>query len=387
LEFFILIILVRIIYKREEARTMKKTIVILSLIFAMILSAQAELSVSLKQLTQVKGVRDNQLQGYGLVVGLDGTGDSNKSLFTIQSIVNLLKNYGVNVNIKDVKVDNIAAVMVTMKLPPFAREGQKYDAVVSSIGDADNLQGGELLQTPLFGADGKVYAVAQGQVSIGGFNVKSGGSAVTKNHPTVGRVINGAIIERDIETEFVKDNKVELMLNNPDFYTAAKIAEAINLWANNKIAIPKDAGAIEINVPTEYQLNPVALLAHLEKITITPPAKSKLIVNTRTGTIVIGENVKLARAAVAHGNLSVVISSSAQVSQPEPLSDGKTVVSQQSDISVTEMGGRVMMLKEGSNIGDVVKALNSIGATPRDVIAIIQALKEAGALYADLELM
>ena len=352
---------------------MKKTIVILSLIFAMILSAQAELSVSLKQLTQVKGVRDNQLQGYGLVVGLDGTGDSNKSLFTIQSIVNLLKNYGVNVNIKDVKVDNIAAVMVTMKLPPFAREGQKYDAVVSSIGDADNLQGGELLQTPLFGADGKVYAVAQGQVSIGGFNVKSGGSAVTKNHPTVGRVINGAIIERDIETEFVKDNKVELMLNNPDFYTAAKIAEAINLWANNKIAIPKDAGAIEINVPTEYQLNPVALLAHLEKITITPPAKSKLIVNTRTGTIVIGENVKLARAAVAHGNLSVVISSSAQVSQPEPLSDGKTVVSQQSDISVTEMGGRVMMLKEGSNIGDVVKALNSIGATPRDVIAIIQA--------------
>jgi len=385
LEFFVLIMFSEI--SGWEKKMKKISLIAISIILMLNVSVIAEVAVSLKQLTQVKGIRDNQLQGFGIVVGLEGTGDSNKSLFTIQSIVSMLKSHGINVNIKDIKVDNAAAVIVTTTLPPFGREGQKLDVVVSSIGDAENLQGGQLLQTPMLGADGNVYAVAQGQVTIGGFNVKSGGTKVTKNHPTAGKVVNGAIIEKTVEMEFVKDNKVELLLNNPDFMTVSKITEAINLWSNAKIATALDAGAVSIDIPEQYKNNPVLLLAQLEKISVVPSNKAKLIINTRTGTIVIGDGVKLSRAAIAHGNLSVVISESNDVVQPNALGSGETAKVTNTSVGVSETGGKVMMLNEGVTINDVVKALNSIGATPRDIISIIQALKEAGALYADIELL
>ncbi len=367
---------------------MKKILLItLSIMIALSAELTAQLAVSLKELTQVKGVRDNQLQGYGVIVGLEGTGDSNKSLFTMSSIVSTLKAYGVAVNLKDIKVDNAAAVMVTMTLPAFAREGQKMDVIVSSIGDADNLQGGELLQTPLFGADGKVYAVAQGRVSTGGFNVQSGGTKITRNHPTAGRVVNGAIIEKTVETEFIENNQMQLMLKDPDFLMAAKVTEAINLWAGEKIALAVDAGAVNINMPDKYKSNPVLMIGQIEKITITPTAKAKIIVNSKTGTIVMGEGVQLGRAAIAHGNLQVVIRENNEVIQPNPLGSGETVKVSNPEISTSETGGKVMMMNEGATLRDVVKALNSIGATPRDVISILEALKQAGALFGEIESM
>jgi flagellar P-ring protein precursor FlgI len=366
---------------------MKTLILNFILIISFSVNIFAEVAVPLKQLIQVEGARDNQLQGYGIVVGLEGTGDSKKSLFTTRSIVSMLKSYGVNVLAEDIKVDNAAAVMVTMTLKPFAREGQRYDVVVSSIGDAENLQGGELLQTPLFGADNEVYAVAQGRVSIGGFNIKSGGANIRKNHPTVGRVPEGGIIEQTLTSHIVNNNSIRLLLNNADYMTAAKITEAINLWAGQKIAVSEDAGSIRVMLTDKYINNPVLLVAQLSKISVVPDKQAKIVMNTRTGTIVIGEGVRLSKAAIAHGNLSVVISPNISVSQPAPLSEGETVEVSQPEISVSETGGKVMVMNEGSTIGDVVKALNSIGASPRDIISIIQALKEAGSLYAKIELI
>ena len=345
--------------------------------------------VRIKDIADIKGVRSNQLVGYGLIVGLDGTGDSKSAIFTIQSMASMLEKMGVTVKARDIKVDNVAAVMVTTDLPPFARTGNKIDVLVSSIGDASNLQGGTLLFTPLRGADRQVYAVAQGPVSTGGFSVTGdSGSGVQKNFPTVARVVNGALIEKEIPSRFNQKESLTLALHDPDFTTSSRVAQAINIAFYEEIARTRDAGTIEVQVPQKYRGDVVALVTMIESLGVTPDAVSKIIINERTGTVIMGENVRISKVAVAHGNLSIEIQETPQVSQPLPFSrGGQTVVTPDTGIDVQEGNNPLVVVDSGVSIGSVVKALNALGASPRDLIAILQALKAAGALQAELEII
>ncbi len=341
----------------------------------------------IKDIVSIKGVRNNQLVGYGLVVGLDGTGDGKKARFTIQSMVSMLEKMGVTVDAGEIKVSNVAAVMVTATLPPFARAGSRIDALVSSIGDAKSLQGGTLLMTPLKGANGRIYAVAQGPVNTGGFSAAGSGSSVQKNFPTVGRVINGALVEREIDTGFIKRDHLTLALHNPDFTTAYRVADTINKHFMMPLAKAVDAGTLSLKVPKSFGGNPVALVAAIESLEVEPDAHAKVVINERTGTVVMGENVRISTIAIAHGNLSIVIKENSNVSQPLPFSKGKTVVTPNTDISVKEGHRQLVVIPKGVSIGDVVRALNALGVSPRDLIAIFQAIKAAGALQADLEVI
>ncbi len=377
-------------------------------------------AMRLKDLTDVKGVRKNQLVGYGLVVGLNGTGDGKDSKFTFQSLASLLERMGVTVDPKKIqKVRNVAAVMVTTDLPAFAKVGTKLDVVVSSIGDAESLTGGVLLVTPLRAANGKVYAAAQGPVTTGGFSVSGNAAKVTKNFPTVGRVVAGATIEREIPNDFMGKEMLALTLPSPDFTNATRVAEVINSALKGKVAKTVDAGTVEVSVPKNYRGNTVGLVAMIEQLEITPDQSSKVVINERTGTVVIGENVRLSTVAIAHGNLSIEIKETANVSQPMPFSNnqsvgwpggggrqgptpppremgnngtivapgGNTVVTNDTNINVKEEQARLMLLKSSVTISQVVRALNALGVTPRDLMTIFQALKAAGALQAKLEVM
>jgi len=344
----------------------------------------------IKDIADIKGVRQNQLVGYGLVIGLDGTGDSDAALFTIQSLTSLLEKMGVTVQPKDIDdVENVAAVMVTADLPPFASQGSRIDALVSSIGDAENLQGGTLLYTPLKGADGKVYAIAQGPVSTGGFSVSgNSGDQVQKNFPTVGRVVGGALVENEIHSDFNQKDSLTLALHDPDFTTASRVAQAINRAFYSQLARTENAGSIRISVPENYLGNTVQFVTMIESLGVTPDTVSKVVVNERTGTVIMGENVRIATVAIAHGNLSIQIDESEKVSQPLPFSrSGRTVVTPESDIVVQEGKNPIFLVESGVSIGELVKALNALGVTPRDLIAIFQALKAAGALQAELEII
>ena len=343
----------------------------------------------IKDIADIKDVRKNQLVGYGLVVGLEGTGDSDNTLFTAQSLSSLLQIMGVTVLPKDIEVDNVAAVMVTADLPPFARTGSKIDVLVSSIGDAESLQGGTLLFTPLKAANGQVYAVAQGPVSTGGFVVgSSSGTGVQKNFPTVGRVVNGALVEKELTTDFNAKESLTLALHQPDFTTASRMAQAINIAFHSQIARTRDAGSVEVTVPQNYKGNTVALVTLIESLGVTPDAISKVIINERTGTVVMGENVRISTIAIAHGNLSIQVKEQPTVSQPLPFSrGGETVVVPQSEVSVEEGNNPIFVVESGVSIGEVVKALNALGVSPRDLISIFQALKAAGALQAQLEII
>ncbi len=345
--------------------------------------------VRIKDIADIKGVRQNQLVGYGLVVGLNGTGDSDNAIFTIQSFASMLERMGVTVRPEDIEVDNVAAVMVTANLAAFARSGSKMDVLVSSIGDAKNLQGGTLLFTPLKGADGQVYAIAQGPVSTGGFAVGSNsGSEVQKNHPTAGRVVNGAIIEKEIATNFNNKQALTLNLHRADFTTASRVAQAINIAFYDQIARTHDAGTIEVQVPEKYKGNTVALMTMIERLGVTPDIVSKVVINERTGTVIMGENVRISTIAIAHGNLSVEVKETQNVSQPLPFSrGGQTVVTPDSDLLVQEGDNPIFVVESGVSIGEVVKALNALGVSPRDLISILQALKAAGALQAELEII
>jgi flagellar P-ring protein precursor FlgI len=345
--------------------------------------------VRIKDIADIKGVRENQLVGYGLIVGLDGTGDSGDAIFTIQSFASMLEKMGVTVKPDDIQVDNVAAVMVTADLPAFARTGSRIDVLVSSIGDAENLQGGTLLFTPLKAADGQVYAVAQGPISTGGFVVgSSSGSGVQKNFPTVGRVVNGALIEKEIATHFNQKTSLTLTLHDADFTTASRVAQAINIAFYDQIAKTHDAGTIEVKVPEKYSGNTVALVTMIERLGVTPDTVSKVVINERTGTVIMGENVRISTIAVAHGNLSIEIKEDQRVSQPLPFSSGgQTVAVPESDVMVQEGNNPIFLVESGVSIGKVVKALNALGVTPRDLIAIFQALKAAGALQAELEII
>ncbi len=344
----------------------------------------------IKDIADIKGVRQNQLVGYGLVVGLEGTGDSDDSLFTIQSLASLLEKMGVTVQPEDIDdVENVAAVMVTTDLPAFASQGSRIDVLVSSIGDAENLQGGTLLFTPLKGADGSVYAVAQGPVSTGGFAVSgNSGDQVQKNFPTVGRVVGGGLVEQEIHSNFNQKDSLTLALHEPDFTTASRVAQAINRAFYSQLAQTENAGSIQVSVPENYLGNTVQFVTLIESLGVTPDMVSKVVVNERTGTVIMGENVRIATIAIAHGNLSIQIDESQNVSQPLPFSrGGQTVVTPESDIVVQEGKNPIFLVESGVSIGEVVKALNALGVSPRDLIAIFQALKAAGALQAELEII
>ncbi|MGD8835483.1 MAG: flagellar basal body P-ring protein FlgI, partial [Desulfobacteraceae bacterium] len=334
------------------------------------------------------GVRDNQLVGYGLIVGLDGTGDGKKSLFTVQSMVSMLEKMGISVNAGDIAVSNVAAVMVTAELPPFAKAGGRIDVLVNSIGDAKNLQGGTLLMTPLKAANGDVYAVAQGPVNTGGFSASGSGGSVQKNFPTVGRVIGGALVEREVNIHLNSRKNLTLSLRQPDFTTVTRMTEAINALFYDRIAAAQDAGTVQLKVPMAYLGNIVGLVAKIENLDVEPDITARVVINERTGTVVMGESVRISTIAIAHGNLSIVIKESAQVSQPPPFSEnGETVVTPDTDINVQEEENQLVLMPSGVSIGEVVKALNALGVSPRDLIAIFQAIKAAGALQAELEVI
>ncbi len=341
----------------------------------------------LKDLVTIEGVRDNLLIGYGLVIGLAGTGDGQQTLFSVQSLSNLLRKMGVNVPPSGFRVNNIAAVMVTATLPPFATPGGRIDVTVSSIGDAQTLQGGTLVLTPLKAADGEVYAVAQGPLSIGGFSAGQGGTGVQVNHPTVGRIPEGALIEREAPSVVPGVEGIRLQLRRPDHVTASRIAAALNRTFPSAVAEAANAAVVSVRMPAAYELRPVDFIAEIDSINVETDRRAKVVLNERTGTVVIGNTVKIAPVAVLHGNLTVQIVTEYQVSQPPPLSPGQTVVTPQVGVQVREQQAREVKIKEGATVEELIAALMAIGSTPRDIIAIMQSIAAAGALDAELEMI
>ena len=351
---------------------------------AVLLSCAVAWGDRLKDIAIVRGVRANQLLGYGLVVGLQGTGDDSATTFTVQSIVSMLRRLNVRVDSGQLTVRNVAAVAVTGALPPFARAGGRFDVTVSSIGSAKSLQGGTLLPTPLLGADSKTYALAQGALSLGGFEAGgSTGSAVRKNHTTVGRIPLGATVEREVPFELGRGGEIVVALREPDFTTATRVAAAVGAMLGEGAARASDPGTIVVTAPKGRGL--VELVAGLEALDVTPDTVARVVVNERTGTVVMGEGVRLASVALAHGGLTVEVRESRYASQPPALSGGTTVVVPQSDVKAAEAPGEVRQLQAAATLGDVVRALNALGVTPRDLVAILQGLKAVGALRAELE--
>ncbi|PMP68734.1 MAG: flagellar biosynthesis protein FlgA [Thermodesulfobacterium geofontis] len=360
----------------------------------------------LKDIVDIEGVRGNYLIGYGLVVGLKGTGDGVLSKFTVQSVVNMLERFGIKVPKEQIILKNVAAVLVTAYLPPFAMPGQRIDVEVSSLGDAKSLQGGTLLLTPLLGPDGKVYALAQGPISLGGIAAEGVGARIQTAHPTAGKIPNGAIVERPVENglkpnvlpqgtpeeieriikkeEMDFSPRITLSLKEPDFSTAYKVAEAINIYLKGNYAQPKDNRNIELIIPPIYKDKEVKLLAELENIEISPDTPAKVVIDERTGTVVIGENVRISKVAIAHGNISIEVREYPEVYQPYPFSPGETVVVPRTEITAKEKKAKVVILEEGATLGELVRALNAVGATATELISILQAIKAAGALQAEL---
>ncbi|MGH9718610.1 MAG: flagellar basal body P-ring protein FlgI [Bryobacteraceae bacterium] len=346
-------------------------------------------SARIKDLASLEGVRDNQLIGYGLVVGLAGTGDRRQTVFSTQSLTSLLERMGVSVPATAIRVNNTAAVIVTATLPPFSQPGARLDTTVSSIGDASNLQGGMLLMTPLKGADGQVYAVGQGAVVTGGFAAGKGGNSQTVNHPTVGRVAAGALVERPAPS-VAPHGGFKLQLHRADFTTAARIAEVVNRKFSGQgipAAQAENSGVVAVRMPSTFAGGPIEFVAAVESLTLESDRTAKVIVNERTGTIVMGREVRIAPVAILHGNLSVEIQTTLEVSQPPALSSGETAVVPQTSVKAREERARNVVLKDGASVEELVRALAAIGSTPRDVIAILQSLKAAGALDAELEII
>jgi flagellar P-ring protein precursor FlgI len=392
----------------------KKTRLFIVVILGILLGASAVEGARLKDIAFFKGVRGNQLVGYGLVVGLNGTGDSSNVEFTVRSIANMLERMGINIpreRILLTRLKNVAAVMVTATLHPFAGLGNRIDVHVSSLGDATNLGGGTLLLTPLVGPDQQVYALAQGPIVTGGFAVSgASGSAVQKNHPTVGLITKGALIEREVALALDGKKELAITLFNPDFTTAEKVKEIINRSMGGSYSRCVDSGTVKISVPESYQDRVPEMMASLERLEVTPDSVAKVILNEKTGTVVMGEKVRISMVAVAHGGLSIQIKERYNVSQPLPFAPeaqagtpsitlppregtgpivspgGATVVTPESSVTVKEEGKPMIIIPSGADLGEVVKGLNAIGATPRDLIAILQAIKAAGALQADLEI-
>jgi flagellar P-ring protein FlgI len=343
----------------------------------------------IKDLASVEGVRQNQLIGYGLVVGLNGTGDSlSNSPFTRQSLMAMLERLGVNTRGQNLRTANVAAVMVTANLPAFGSQGTRLDVTVSALGDSKSLQGGTLLVTPLLGADGEVYAVAQGAVSISGFSAQADAASVTRGVPTVGRIANGALVEREIEFQFRQLKTLRLALRNPDLTTAKRIAAAINDFMGGDTAEPTDPSTVSIQIPPRYAGNMVQLLTDIEQLRVDPDQLARVVIDERSGIIVMGKDVRVSTVAVAQGNLTVTITEQPVVSQPNALSNGQTVVAPRSGVAVDDGSGRKLaMVREGVTLKELVDGLNALGIGPRDMISILQAIKASGALQAEIEVM
>ena len=345
-------------------------------------------AVRVKDLANVQGVRSNQLVGYGLVVGLAGSGDKQGTEFTIQSLASVLGAMGIGVDAQAIQVKNVAAVMVTAELTPFARTGATLDVTVSSLGDATSLEGGTLVMTPLRGADGQIYALAQGPVSTGGFNVSGGGgTGAQKNHTTVGRVVGGATVERELGFALDGASAFRLALRDADFTTARRMADAINAALGSELASPPDSGSVIVSVPPERAGSLVAFLAQVEAVEVEPDALARVVVNERTGTIVMGASVRISSVAIAHGSLSVAISTENDVSQPEPFGEGETTPVQNTSVEIVEERARLHVVPAAVTIDELVSGLNEMGVTPRDLISILQAIKAAGAMSAELEVL
>ena len=382
-------------------------------------AAPASALSRIKDIADFEGVRDNMLVGYGLVVGLNGTGDSlNRSIFTRESLIGMLERLGVNARDSNLRTANVAAVMVTATLPPFARQGARIDVAVSALGDAKSLLGGTLLVTPMLGADGEVYAVAQGSVASGGFVAKGQGGSVTKGVPTAGRVSAGAIVEREVGFDLAKLRSVNLMLRNPDFTTARRVAQVVNAYLKSPVARPLDPSTVLVAIPANFSGDLVALLTDIEQLRVEPDQVARVVIDEANGVIVMGENVRISTVAVAQGNLTVKITETPEVSQPNPFAPrggaaatdpatgkpavppgkggaefapgggAQTVVVPRTSIQVDEQSDRHMaVLPAGVSLQELVNSLNALGVGPRDMISILQAIKTAGALQAEIELM
>jgi flagellar P-ring protein FlgI len=366
----------------------------LSLLLALLAAAlfaptQASALSRIKDLASVEGIRANQILGYGIVVGLNGTGDTlNNAPFTKQSLQAMLERLGVNTRGANLRTANVAAVMVTANLPPFATQGTRIDITVSALGDAKSLQGGTLLATPLLGADGEVYAVSQGSVAISGFSAEGEAAKITRGVPTVGRIANGGLVEREIDFALNKLKTLRLSLRNPDLTTSRRIAAAINDFLGMDSAEPTDPSTVVLQIPPKYQGNMIRLLTDVEQLRVEPDQLARIVIDERSGIIVMGKDVRVSTVAVAQGNLTVTISEQPQVSQPEGFSRGVTTVVPRTAVKVdTEGGNKLAVVKESVTLKDLVDGLNALGIGPRDLISILQAIKSAGALQAEIEVM
>jgi flagellar P-ring protein FlgI len=361
--------------------------VIFSAALFLLLLPQFAQAARIKDIAAFDGVRENQLIGYGLVIGLNGSGDTDSAKFPVQSLVGALERMGLTVNRTEITVKNIAAVMVTAQLPPFAKQGNRLDVLVSSVGDAKSLAGGTLLMAPLKGADGQVYAVAQGAVLTNSFSYGGQASSATKNHPTAGTVPGGALIERELPNVLADKRELKLNLHQSDFTTASRVEAAINEHFKAQVATLTDPGGVQIAIPEQYRTRVIEFMAQLERLEVNPDVTARVVMNERTGTIVMGENVRISTVAVSHGNLTVTVKETPKVSQPGPLSGGTTTVVPRTDLKVVEEKVNISLLREGANLGEVVRGLNTLGVTPRDLLGIMQAIKAAGALNAELSVM
>jgi flagellar P-ring protein precursor FlgI len=359
-----------------------------AVLLAMFAPVNAGATSRIKDLANIEGVRQNQLIGYGLVVGLNGTGDTlNNIPFTRQSLQAMLERLGVNIRGQTLRTGNVAAVMVTANLPPFGTQGTRIDITVSALGDSKSLQGGTLLVTPLLGADGNVYAVGQGSVAIGGFQAEGEASKIVRGVPTVGRIANGALIEREITFNLNRQSQLRMALRNPDFTTAKRIAAAINDFIGVPTAESLDPGTVGITIPRQYRGNVISLLTEIEQLQVEPDLAAKIVIDERSGIIVMGRDVRVSMVAVAQGNLTVTITETPQVSQPGPFSRGTTTVVPRTRVGVQEDGKKLALVKDGVSLQQLVDGLNSLGIGPRDLISILQAIKASGAIQADIEVM
>jgi flagellar P-ring protein precursor FlgI len=357
---------------------------------ALVLASPAAAQSRIKDIVDFEGVRENLLVGYGLVVGLNGTGDTlNSAIFTKESLIGMLERLGVNARETRLKTNNVAAVMVTATLPAFARQGARIDVGVSALGDAKNLLGGTLLVTPLLGADGEVYAVAQGNLQVGGFSAQGAAESVTKGVPTSARIPNGAIVEREIPFELASMKQVRLALRNPDFTTARRISRAVNAFVGETSARVTDPGTVELRIPKTYANAVVELLTDVEQLRVEPDQIAKVVIDEQAGVIVMGDNVRISTVAIAKGNLTIRITETPQVSQPLPFSNtGETVVVPRTDVQVDEGADRKLgVLNKGVTLQELVNGINALGIGPRDMITILQAIKAAGALQAEIEVL
>ncbi|WP_081650221.1 flagellar basal body P-ring protein FlgI [Azospirillum brasilense] len=375
-----------------RAAVLLRAVAMLAALAAALLALSAPASASsarIKDVVDVEGVRDNMLIGYGLVVGLNGTGDSlNNSPFTEQSLVGMLERMGVNTRGTNLRTKNVAAVMVTATLPPYSAQGTRIDATVSAMGDSKSLLGGTLLVTPLLGADGEVYAVAQGPIAVSGFSAQGQGASVTRGVPTSGRISSGAIVEREIQFSLAELPVLRLSLRNPDFTTAQRVATAINIQLRGNRAQATDPSSVLLSVPEARRGDIVGLITEIEQLRVTPDQIARVVVDEKSGVIVMGENVRISTVAIAQGNLTIRVTETPQVSQPGPFSQGQTAVVPRTDIQVDDQSNnRLAVMNSGVTLQELVQSLNALGVGPRDMIAILQSIKAAGALQAEIEVI